>query len=295
MKVHSEIPHLNEKVALTVGTFDGIHKGHQKLFEQLKEDRLKTVVFTFQNHPTTILRPHKPALPLITNEHKVQLLKAFSIDHLLLIPFTPAFADLTSKAFFEELSLHMHLESLHLGYDAKLGKNGSGDIPNLSELSKHFHFRLDILPPVEEDGEPISSTRIRHHILKGELTQASRLLGRPYSILAKPTPGAGRGKKMGFPTLNFPLPSLTLPPLGVWAVHVGPLKGIANLGIAPTFERPGPPLLEVHLLDPFSKLPDLIEVTFIAHLRNEKKFSSSDELKQQIAHDIQKVRDLKFI
>jgi riboflavin kinase/FMN adenylyltransferase len=281
--------------ALTIGNFDGVHTGHQTLLKKTvqlgQQEAQKPAVFSFSNHPSTILKPGQPVLSLCTLEHKLRLLEAAGIEQLFLIPFTKELSCLSAEQFLRNLHAGIHFSNLILGYDAQLGKDRQGDRIAVETLSRQIGFQVFYLPEHAIDGEPVSSTRIRRHIQKGELDKASKLLGRPYSIYARVKKGAGRGKALGIHTANLSVEGLCLPPLGVYAVqlvHNGcSYPAVANLGIAPTFGTNKAPLLEVHVWDQELELyGELVEVLFHTYLRPEKQFETPEQLKAQIQQDI---------
>lgn len=271
---------------LTVGMFDGVHLGHQLVISNTCEDAKAqgtgSHIVTFENHPSSLFNPES-AKPLITTRaHKIKLIRAFKPDRLSVLPFNKALASLTAEEFLRLFNP----AALILGYDAKIGRDRSGDPAHLKELSQKLNFLLHYIPPLLIDEAPISSSRIRIALSQGDLTEVSRLLGRPYSIFAPVKPGTGRGKALGFPTINLDVSNLALPPLGVWAVSVNGKRAIANLGVAPTFHRAGPPILEVHFIDPPID-DDSLDVTFHRFIRHERAFPSVEELKKQIQLDIE--------
>ena len=268
---------------LTLGTFDGVHLGHRHVIEETVRTA-KT--FKYLSEIVTFTHPPDKSKPLITfPDHKMALIATLQPDTITSIEFTPEFSQMTAEDFL--LSMKPH--TLILGYDAKIGKERSGDPQHLEHLSKKLHFNLRYLPPVLFNDLPISSSRVRNAIQAGDLELVKNLLGRPYSIRSHSIPGEQRGRLLGCPTLNIDVSSLVLPPLGVWAVTLNGAPAIANLGYAPTFHRQGPALLEVHLLDP--PLPnEPFEVTFKAYLRPEITFPTPEALKQQIALDIEQAK-----
>lgn len=270
---------------LTVGMFDGVHLGHQQVIMETIASAAKrgilSEVVTFENHPSSIIDPHKTKRLLTTHFHKLKLIEALNPDKITSIPFTKDFSAFTAKEFLEPYQP----KALYLGYDARIGKDRSGDKEHLLNLSQEMRFDLHYIPPLIADNNPISSSRLRKVLEEGNLREVRKLLGRPYSIYSKVVAGEGRGSLIGFPTLNVDISSLALPPLGVWAVRVDSKRALANLGFAPTFNRPGPPILEVHLLEPYD-FTTYIDVEFVEFIRKEIKFNSIEELKLQIKKDI---------
>jgi riboflavin kinase / FMN adenylyltransferase len=287
-------------VALTIGNFDGVHRGHLALIRRLKEVAQglhgDDIVFSFNNHPVEVLRPGHHVARLCTPEHKIQLLQNAQVGTLVLATFDKAFAEQTPEQFMESLCSRCKLGALLLGHDAHIGKDRSGDRSVMEKLAAHHGVQLEYIPQLSVDGNPVSSSQIRALIGQGALDEASQLLGRPYSIYTTTRVGLGLGKKIGFPTLNMDVEGLCLPPLGVYAVLVRIedtfLEGVANLGVAPTVRKDNRPLLEVHLLQYHEKI-DLtqgLEVIFRAYIRPEMQFHSIADLQSQIAQDVQTAR-----
>ncbi len=298
MKIHETTEQFiptKSPIALTIGNFDGVHLGHQAVIHRLKQAAAHTVVFTFSNHPQEILRG-SPLSLLTTLPHRLALLQEAGIDQAVVIPFTKPFSEQTAKVFLSQLKRDIPFTHLILGHDAMVGSDRE---TNLRKLCGELAFSLEYLPPFSIDGQVISSTLIRKAIQEGDLTLASRLLGRPYSILGTVQPGHGKGASLGFPTANIPVANLILPPLGVYAVDAlidgKSCPAIANLGKAPTLHTDRPPCLEVHLINQQRNLYNQpLEVRFKKFLRSERKFESITDLQKQIAIDIQMSLDFKF-
>ncbi|MCB1135879.1 MAG: bifunctional riboflavin kinase/FAD synthetase [Chlamydiia bacterium] len=280
---------------VSLGNFDGVHLGHQALLQRLKlraaEHDARSIVLTFSNHPSEILRPAASSCRLCTVEHRLRLIQKAGIDSVALLDFTPQFAEQSAEEFIQLLRNHLHLSGLVLGYDAAFGKDRGGSRELLQQLSDRFGFFVEYIPPMELHGTSVSSTKIRGLLRAGELSKASELLGRPYSVLGPVIYGAGKGAGLGFPTLNLDVDGLCLPPSGVYAAWVG-LDGrrypaVANLGLAPTLQERETPVLEAHLLgDAVEAYGMEAEITPVAFLREEQKFESKEALVAQIQRDI---------
>ncbi|MCH9610246.1 MAG: Bifunctional riboflavin kinase/FMN adenylyltransferase [Chlamydiales bacterium] len=263
--------------ALTIGNFDGVHLGHMRVIKRICQLGSPTL-YTFSNHPSEVLQSSSKKL-LVLPEHKIWLLQSLGIETLV-EPFTTQLSQLTAEQFLSRFEF----DHLVLGHDAVIGKNRSGDYEELTRLSQKMGFTLEYVDPALHNDKPISSSRIRDHIEKGELESASTLLGRAYTIRGKVIEGSKRN--LGFATANIDVSGLCLPPLGVYRVRVGELCGLANLGVAPTF-GPQPPKLEVHLLDFSGDLyGQTIEVELEDFIRKERSFSSREELIAQIQEDL---------
>jgi riboflavin kinase/FMN adenylyltransferase len=290
---------------ITVGTFDGLHRGHQAILHELKKESQarhgSATVITFDPHPQLVLqRPDKPPVYiLMTIEEKIALLRDQNIDRLIVIPFTPEFSRTPSEVFVRDLLFRrIGMQAIVIGHDHGFGKNREGDIATLQRIGGELHFAVRELPPYEIDGVLISSTRVREAVLSGEVEKAARYLGRPYSLRGTVVRGEGRGQSLGFPTANL-LPDhekKLVPAGGVYAVWVereidaksadaGRYRGMMNIGHRPTFGR-STRTLEVHLIDFSDDLyGDLLKVHFVARLRDEQKFDSPQSLVEQLRRD----------
>jgi len=287
-------------VGVTIGNFDGVHLGHQALIRQTMETcrqaGLACVLVTFWPHPRMVVAPHKPHSPLTSREERLRLLQGLGIPHVLELPFDQALADLSPREFIERCLLPMQLRHLVVGYDFTLGKGRSGHADVLRELGLELGFSVTQLSPVIGDDAVVSSTRLRDYISRGDVWQAARLLGRPYSITGPVVHGEGRGSGLGFPTANLLPPETLLPAEGVYAtrVYVDGLShaSVTNVGRKPTFD--GTALgVESFLLDADMNLYDRqIRLEFVARLRGEQCFASVQELTRQVRKDVAEARGL---
>lgn len=283
------------QVVLTVGNFDGMHRGHRAVLQQLKspcsKDK-KTGVITFGNHPSEILRPERPTSLICTLPHRLRLIEEFGIDFTVCLPFTPSLANLSALTFIEQIRKFVPFTDLILGFDATLGKDRQGNRETMQLIAKKVGFRIFYLEQYYYEGNPVSSTNIRNALTSGNFPLVNALLNRPYSIYGTVERGSGTGAKLGFPTANLNVTGLCLPPYGVYTVDMikdGRLfEGIANLGVAPTIRNSFSPTLEVHLLDrPENEFYGTnVEVIFKTFIRPENRFSDAQELRLQIAKDI---------
>lgn len=292
----SDFKPLDAPLAITIGNFDGVHPGHRHVIQHTvstaKSMNGKSIVITFSNHPSEILPGRKTVRPICTPQHKKMLLEALSVDYLVQIPFTLAFSEQTAEEFIQSAREYIPFNHLVLGYDARFGKNRKGDRETIKQLAERAGFTTDYIEKVDIDGITVSSTKIRSSIQRGDFDEASRLLGRPYSIFSNVVKGRQIGTRIGFPTANLDVANLCLPPYGVYAVQLKIeqqlFRGVANLGIAPTLKNSLFPTFEVFLLDePSNMLGKPVELLPQKFLRPEIKFSSPDLLKQQISQDIQ--------
>jgi riboflavin kinase/FMN adenylyltransferase len=294
---------------ITVGTFDGLHRGHQAILQELKrETRARqgsATVITFEPHPQLVLqRPDKPPVHILsTIEEKIALLGVEEIHRLVVIPFTLEFSRTPSEIFVHEI-LHRRIgmQAIVIGHDHGFGKNREGDIATLERMGREVGFDVREVPPYEMDGIVISSTRIREALLRGEVEKACRYLGRPYRLSGNVVAGEGRGHGLGFPTANvIPTHDKKLVPAeGVYAVWVeretdskGGLSehgdrryyGMMNIGRRPTFGSISS-TLEVHLIDFAGELyGEMLTIHFVARLRDEQRFDSPQALAEQLHQD----------
>ena len=286
---------------LTIGTFDGVHRGHQHLIGQLV-DRARATgrlsgVLTFSPQPRQVLHPELETLYLSAPGERVAEMKRLGLDLLMVIPFTHELAATPAEAFVRTLHDQLGMRELWAGRDFALGKGREGTSAKLSELGARIGFELHRIEPLMDGDSPISSTRIRLLLLAGEVEQAARLLGRPYVFCSPVIRGRKMGRLLGFRTANLSLdPQRVIPANGVYAVWTwvsGERRpGVANIGVRPSFgltER----LLEVHLLDYEGDLYDQeLRVEFVTQLRPEFQFPDAEALVAQVHADIEHARTL---
>lgn len=278
---------------LALGVFDGVHLGHQAVIGQAlaARDRLggSCGVLTFDPYPIQVLFPAKaPRRLLASLDHKAELLSAMGVDFLLALPFDRDRAAQEAEDFVREIA-RGGVKTLAVGEDWRFGKDRRGDVALLEAMAPQLGFELAALPPVMMEGERISSTRIRQAIRDGNLEAAARMLGRPYTVAGRVIEGRRLGRELGFPTANLVEGDEQFPPDGVWAVRAVEsgrrFDGVANLGIRPTVDGQAH-ALEVHLFDFEGDLyGKVLEVEFVRLLREERKFSSLEALREQIARD----------
>lgn len=285
---------------VTIGNFDGVHKGHQALFTKLK-DRAKelkgtSLVITFEPHPIKVMSPEK-LKPLITVlEQKKDLVINQGIDLLLLIKFTMKFSGIAARDFVKDILVDkIRIKEIIVGYDYAFGHNREGNIQLLREMGKEFDFTVTQVEPVYAGNTLVSSTSIRNLILEGKISEANRLLGRDYQLMGEVVEGRRRGKPLlGYSTANLKLPEGLIPREGVYIVTVeleGRLyQGLTNIGYNPTFKNKVLSI-ETHILD-FSAdiVRQNIKVNFLARLRDEIGFGTAEELSHQIRRDIAAAR-----
>lgn len=295
--VGSGLPPDVQATVVTVGTFDGVHRGHRDVLDRLvargRALGLRTVLVTFEPHPMEVVNPAAAPLMLTLGEEKREVLAESGIDYLAVVPFTPTLARYAAEEFvMRVLRERFNMEYLLMGYDHGFGRNREGDVEVLQALGAREGFRVEVVPPVSiGDGRPISSTSIRRAIAGGDLERAAHGLGRPYALGGRVVKGAARGRGLGFPTINLapPSPRKLLPPQGVYAVRVqtpgGAHGGMLNLGPRPTFGDPSVGV-EAHLFDTSGDWYGAsVRVDFIARLRDTQKFATPAALVAQLRRD----------
>jgi riboflavin kinase/FMN adenylyltransferase len=293
----SELNPGNRKVCLAIGFFDGVHLGHQQIIRQTITDARKhdalALVVTFDQHPNTIVAPARVPPLIYSLPQKQRTIESLGPEALLLIHFDQAFSQKTGEAFIHELTNAWGIQSICVGADFVFGYKRGGNVELLKKLGGELKFSVHGMAAVSLDGEAVSSTRIREAIRAGELDVAGQMLGRAYSISAPVMKGDQLGRKLGFPTANLDATGLVLPPSGVYAIHAitrgKTYRAVMNIGTRPTLGNPNPSLrVEAHLLDFNGELyGEELEVVFAEKLRDEIKFPSVNELKAQIARDIE--------
>jgi len=280
--------------ALTIGTYDGIHLGHQALLARVKEHagRLGTasVVLTFEPTPREYLAPADPPARLTSLRERWRILAPLGIDYLWLLRFGEALRNLGAEDFAQLLARELAPSVVVVGHDFRFAKRGEATAPILAEAGRRLGFEVDVLPAVTQGGERISSSGVRAALAGGDFERARRWLGRPWSMRGRVQPGRALGAQLGFPTANVPLERRRAPVAGIFAVHVhgvgeAPRAGVASLGTRPTIGGTEA-LLEAHVFDFAGDLYGReIEVEFVARLRDEERFATLDALTAQMQRD----------
>jgi riboflavin kinase / FMN adenylyltransferase len=280
---------------LAIGVFDGVHLGHQAVVKSLEG---KVAALTFEPHPLAVIAPDRVPPRLTTLEQKVAYMRAQGTVAVIAVKFDAALRELSPAAFVDELGrVFPDLKQVAIGENWSFGRNREGNAKRLAELAQAHGFDVKAIAPVQLDGAPVSSTRIREAILQRNFDEAARLLGRSYAITGKVIHGDERGRTIGFPTANLSNVEQLLPPRGVYAVrarvagNLTKYRAVMNLGNRPTFTSNGVDSLEVHLLDFDADLYDQkLWVSDMHWLRNEMAFPDADALKAQIAEDVARAR-----
>lgn len=299
---------------VTMGSFDGVHRGHQAVLAELtrraQANDSTSVLVTFDPHPLAVVNPAAAPQLLTLPDEKRDLVNAHGIAQFVLMPFTPAVAQLDAEAFVLRLRDEFAMRELVIGYDHGFGRGRAGDVEVVGRLAQRHGFGMTVVDAIRDEAQPISSTLIRTALAHGDLAAAARWLGRPYGIRARVVRGAGRGKTIGIPTLNLepPDPRKLLPPDGVYAVRVRILEsGVGSLGTKPRIPTPNSQILEfggmmnqgprptfgeqaraleVHLFDFDGELyGETVDVTWVRRLRDVQAFPSREALVAQLERD----------
>ena len=276
---------------VTIGNFDGVHLGHQALLTEVKKRahdlKLESAVITFEPNPKDYFSQNKPQTRISSLREKIELFNEIKIDRVHIIKFNQEFSKVTANEFISVLIKKLKVKEIIIGEDFCFGKGREGGIKQLSASSMKLNIKNKILI----DGKRISSTLIRNLLANDKLDEANKYIGRPYSISGKVVHGEKRGRKIGFPTANIHMRHNRPPLKGVFAVKFQNHFGVANLGIRPSIKGEKKLQLEVHLLNFSSDLyGQHVSVIFLKKLRDEKKFKSLDELKEQIKLDVIKAK-----
>lgn len=294
----SEPLNISKGAVVTSGTFDGVHVGHQKILERLKEIATRiqgeSVVITFWPHPRVVLFPEENTLKLLsTFEERVALLENMGIDHLVRIHFTKSFSQLSSDEFIREILINrVQTQQLVIGYNHRFGHNREGSFEYLMENEDLYGFKVEEIPEQDVDHIAVSSTKIRKALDEGDVFTAKECLGRPYNITGKVVSGDRIGRSIGFPTANIkiPEPYKLIPADGAYAVRIAwenkRMEGMMNIGYRPTVSGSHGQTLEVHIFDFDEQIYDqTLTIYFMGLIRKEMKFDGIEALKVQLQKD----------
>jgi len=309
-----------ERIVLTLGAFDGVHRGHKKILSKVRRDALRmkcrSAVLTFREHPQVVLNPSAPKLLLTSYRHKLALIASEKIDICFVPHFSEALSGMGAEDFVRKILVgKMRVRKVVLGHDARFGKGREGDIVRMQAFAKKYGFLFSVVRELKYNGRPVKSTRVRQDVTAGHLSEARKLLGRPFSVLTEVIHGDHRGRKLGFPTANLLLQNEILPPFGVYAVCLSETnirwsqggkmpeairfgkasrkwRGVMNWGIRPTFaHEAGNAVAEVHLPGFSGNLyGKRVEVEFLEKIREEKRFKGPEELNREIQRDIARAK-----
>lgn len=282
---------------VTIGSFDGVHLGHQEIIKNLtagaRSMGAPAVVLTFYPHPSLVLGKRKDPYYLTTPETQAELLENLGADHVVIHPFTKELSQLSAFEFMEMVSRRLGLKMLWVGYDFALGKGREGNVERLKEIGEVLGYGVRVVQPVMQDGEVVSSSAIRAALRAGDVERAARFLGRPHTITGMVVPGDGRGKTIGVPTANLEVSrELAIPKAGVYVcqsvVDDQVLGSVTNIGFRPTFDTNDVlPRVETHILDYHEDIyGKVIDLRFLARIRDEQRFPDIQSLVAQINNDI---------
>jgi len=294
--------------ALVIGTFDGVHRGHRRIIDALtrgaRDLGAKSVVLTFDPHPSAVLRGSAPPV-LCDLDERLAWLARLGVDICVVQRFDLAFAEQSPRQFLERVRVGRELRGLVMTPESAFGRDREGGLAAVRDLGGELGFRIIEVERVESKGAEVSSTRVRGLLEQGRLSEVRRLLGRPYSVIGTVVPGDRRGRALGYPTANlrFDTP-VCLPGNGIYAVRVGwggtdPLEpqerhdGVASLGVRPTFDDGGAQILEVYVFDFDGDLYGVrMRVEFVRRLRGEKRFTTVPALVRQMDRDSRRAREV---
>ena len=288
--------------ALTIGNFDGVHRGHQAMLARLKaaalERGLPAAVMTFEPHPRELFTPELAPARLTSLREKIELFKQHGIERLALVRFSKRFAQLSPQEFIQQVLLTgIQARWILIGDDFKFGSKRAGDLALLRQAGTQFGFEVESLSSVLVDNERVSSTAVRAALAQGDMEQATRFLGRPYSISGRVVHGDKLGHELGYPTANVQMKHNKPPLAGIFAVELAGLDGsrlpgVASLGVRPTVKTNGAATLEVHVFDFHERIYGAhVRVDFLHKLRDEEKFPDLPTLIAQIERDVVEAKE----
>lgn len=290
-----------KRSAITIGSFDGVHLGHQQLLrlvvEHAHKNALQSVVVTFWPLPALFFKRVPPRYALTSPEERIELIKKTGVDRVITLDFNQELTNLDARAFLQILKSHTGFSWLFTGPGFALGKDRLGDIAALKEIGSQMDFQLEVIAPQLEKNQVISSSQIRQDLIEGRIRDANLKLGHHFMLPGKVIHGENRGSKLGFPTANLEIaPERLIPGNGIYVTRTwmteSDHQAVTNIGIRPTFENPLPaPRVETHILDLDRDLYDFeLTLEFIDFIRPEKKFSDVKKLIAQIKKDIKQAR-----
>ena len=285
-----------KEMLLSIGVFDGVHLGHQRLLTHLRDEARQrnclSGVVTFSSHPEVVLFTENQLLWLNDLETRVSLLRDLGIDVVVILPFSPELAQLSAREFVQLLKDHLKMRGLIIGPDFALGRGREGDAEKLRLLGKEMGFSVEVIPAMVLHGQVVSSSAIRQALAQGDVEKVGKLIGRLFSLSGRIVSGNGRGRTLGFPTANLELNAeQALPGDGVYATiahvdhHIMP--SVTNVGVRPTFEN-SKHLVETYIFDyEGNLLGQKFTIDLVDKIRDEKRFDTEEELKTQIGRDVE--------
>ena len=303
MRIDDELDHIapERDSILTVGVFDGGHRGHRHLITNLlrraREEDLLSGVVTFRNHPASVLRAGFKPQYLTSLEDRVALIVELGVDFVIPITFDQDLATLSASDFALRLRRHLRMRGLMVGPDFAMGRGREGDPKTLAALGEELGFWVDVVDLLAEGAQPIKSTAIRDALARGDVTTVAQLLGRDFSLTGTVARGEGRGKTLGFPTANLVVPEgMAIPGDGIYATRAlvadRPYMAATSIGIRPTFSE-GRRTIEAFLLDFDGDLYGQgVRLVFVRHLRDEVKYDTLEALLEQIGRDVAQTRTI---
>lgn len=290
-----DVPY-NQNTVVTIGTFDGVHRAHQAILQKLKdyaaEHSCRHLAITFEPHPRFVINPEKEHTVLTTLDEKLDLFKLYGVEHVLVVPFTASFSQLSYRQFYiDYIVKKIGVSAVIEGYNHRFGKDRRGTMVELHDIGKEFNFEVFQIDPVLYENQPISSTRIRTALLRGELTAANEMLGHRYTLTGTVVEGNKRGRTLGYPTANLKIaPSKLIPSCGIYfslvMIESSSYYGLTSIGKRPTFETNGSIHIETYVYDFTGNLyGKTIKVSLLRRLRDEQKFESVEKLIEQMDRD----------
>lgn len=286
---------LLEASCIALGVFDGVHLGHQKVLlnavKKAQELNIISAVVTFSKHPRTVILKSHPEM-LISLEERLRLFKELGLGAAVVLDFDEKLASMPAKDYLEKVLIgSLNARSITIGYNHKFGGDKAGNGKFLEEYSEKYGYEVDVISPVKIDNHVVSSSAVRKFLLKGDVSTAEKLLGKPFKISGEVVHGQHLGRSLGFPTANLKLPEeLIIPMSGVYGgtaeIDSKTYNAVINIGRRPTIGDLKKDLVEVHILDFDEDIYGKnLQVSFLQRIRDEKKFNSLDELKAQIKED----------
>lgn len=287
--------------AVTVGVFDGVHRGHQQLvgvlLEHARREQLAAVAVTFNPHPRTVIQPGTVVTYLTSLEERVELLQGLGLDAVAVVPFSSETAQLSPMDFCRLLVEELEMKLLVVGTDFSLGRNREGTPDVLRRLGQEVGFRVEVAPLLAEDGEKVGSSSVRQALAEGDVRRVARLLGRPFSLRGPVVGGDKRGRDLGFPTANMALGlDRALPAYGIYVtrayVRENSYESCTSIGVRPTFDAGSSPTVETYIIDFDEDIYGLeIRIDLLERLRAEMRFDDVDALVAQMHGDIEDTQE----